>query len=55
MAKNEMEAARFNMGEDASGDIIEKYKCANCGLINETSGGAPKNCVKCDNGKFYKL
>ncbi len=32
-----------------------RYKCTNCGLINETEGAAPENCVKCDNARFIRL
>lgn len=32
------------------------YKCASCGLINESStGSAPESCSKCECGKFYKV
>ena len=33
----------------------EKYKCTSCGIINESDGGAPSRCVKCENTKFYRL
>ncbi len=33
----------------------EKYKCTNCGIINESDGEAPSHCVKCENTKFYKI
>lgn len=32
-----------------------RYKCTNCGLINESEGTAPKNCNKCDNTRFIRL
>lgn len=31
------------------------YKCTVCGMTHDGSDGAPKNCVKCDNDKFYKV
>lgn len=33
----------------------EKYKCTSCGIINESVGGAPPRCIKCENTKFFKV
>lgn len=30
------------------------YRCSVCGVIHE-GDSAPKNCLKCDNDKFYKV
>lgn len=56
MAKKDMEEmAQMSFEEHFNNSKVEKYKCANCGIINETGGGAPKHCIKCDNSKFYKI
>lgn len=31
------------------------YRCSVCGVIHEGGDTAPKNCVKCDNDRFYKV
>ena len=41
--------------ETMMSEEYEKYRCANCGVINESKNGMPKHCIKCDNTKFYKL
>lgn len=33
----------------------DKYRCANCGVINESKDGMPQHCIKCDNTRFYKV
>lgn len=55
MAKNDMEEmTKFNSGNKEK-RRAERFRCTNCGIINESSGGAPSHCIKCENTKFFKL
>jgi rubrerythrin len=54
MSKDFEEMARMSF-EDNLRQRGEKYKCASCGIINESMSGAPQRCIKCENTKFFKI
>ncbi|HOO22775.1 MAG TPA: hypothetical protein PKY53_03745 [Clostridia bacterium] len=31
------------------------YRCSVCGVVHEGGENPPKNCLKCDNDRFYRV
>lgn len=55
MSNFEMEEMAKLSFEEIMQQSGDKYKCSNCGIVNECNGVPPAKCIKCENTKFYKI